>query len=117
MICKIGMGNNMGEMLLTIYSETLITQLEFISNKDIAVLRECTKFEYNINFYQGKTIVRSCQIAAKVYCLEDRKLRICFDGFYETKYSKAIITALIAYKNNEKFMIKLSPEITYTFSN
>ena len=107
----------MDDILLTICSETPITELQFIANKDIAFLRECIKFEYNINFYQGKAIVCSRQISVRAHCLKNGKLKIYFDGFCETEYNKAIITALIAHKNNEKYIIKFAPEITYTFSN
>ena len=96
---------------------TKIDNIRFVSNSNISFLKEYKHFAYNVDFYNGTKKVSTKQIGVSVTLINNDKALITFSGFVENTYSKAVITSLSAYNNNDELNLQLEHEITYTFSN
>lgn len=109
----------MENILLSIFERenNRIDNLVLTSESNVSQLKTYEKFAYDVELYVGNMLACSRQVAVKAYFLENNKIQVVFNGFTESKYSKAVITKLYAYKNDEKLVMPFEYEITYTIHN
>lgn len=98
-------------------NDVSIDNLEFLSKADLTILQKYTDFVYDIAFYIGNNIVCTCQRSIDITVVEPHKIRVMFRGFENKTYSRAVISSITAFKDNEKLTIMLAHEITYSFHN